>query len=458
MKRLLKEEGQVLVFTVLCMTVLLGFVALATDAGLLFRAKRNLQTAADAAAFAGAVELFYNGPTNVVSVAKAAAKANGYDATASGTSVLVFTPPNDGPDTGCASCIEVVIKSKSYTSLATFAGKSSFNVAARAVAGAPGLSDDCIWLVDPSVSGQLTMQGGQNSQLNASGCSVYLNSNSSTAVSLTGNPNVTINSLNDVSTQNVSTKANFTGTINTGVTPQSPPLATDTQGPTPSNGGCNGSNTDTSTTLISTTYAPAGGVSAGGVVCFSQAITLANGAVLPGALNSGMIYVFENGLTIANGATVSSGTYTGTLPPPNNVFDSTKTYGATLDIEGGAFNMSANNTTYLSAYAPTSGVYNGIALMQPSAAPQPNLSSSSIQECNNITACMDVQFGSSGTYFDGMIFNPGGQVIMHDAGGGVKATGVIAASMNIKSSQLSILNYSSANPLTSPLRYITMVE
>ena len=446
MKILRKQEGQVLVLTCLCMSALVGFVALATDAGLLFRAKRKMQVAADAAAFAGAVELYYQGTTNVTSVATAAAKSNGVDTAKTGNYVQVSRPPADGPNTGCASCVEVVVRTPNNTFLTGFTGINSFNVGARAVAGAPGANTDCIWLMDPTASGQLSMQGGANSVLNATGCSVYLNSTSSSAVDLKGNPNVTIVALNDVSNQDVSTKGKFHGTVNTGVTPQSSPLPTDFQGPTPSNGGC--TNTDTTTTAISSTYSPPGGVVAGGVVCFTKAITLNDGAVLPGAANNGMLYVFENSLTVANGATVSVGsaTYDSTAGTFSN------TLGATMDIEGGAFNINSGQAN-LSVYAPTSGTYDGIALMQPKS----NTSSSSDNGCSGVS-CLAVQFGSSSTFFDGMIFNPGGMVVMHDAGGGVKATGIIAATMNIKSSSLAILNYSSANPNTSPLRLVTMVE
>jgi uncharacterized membrane protein len=53
-KRLLDEDGQVLVITLLCMGVLVGAMGLALDVGILFRARRNMQIAADAAAMAGA--------------------------------------------------------------------------------------------------------------------------------------------------------------------------------------------------------------------------------------------------------------------------------------------------------------------------------------------------------------------------------------------------------------------
>ncbi len=50
MKRLKEASGQVLVMTALSITVLLGFIAFATDVGLLLHERRMAQTAADSAA------------------------------------------------------------------------------------------------------------------------------------------------------------------------------------------------------------------------------------------------------------------------------------------------------------------------------------------------------------------------------------------------------------------------
>ena len=55
MKIFRNEDGQTLVLTALCMTAMLGFMALAIDVGLLFRAKRNMQITADAVAVAAAL-------------------------------------------------------------------------------------------------------------------------------------------------------------------------------------------------------------------------------------------------------------------------------------------------------------------------------------------------------------------------------------------------------------------
>ena len=61
MSRLRDERGQVLVMTAFCMACLLGALGLAVDCGVLFNARRQMQTAADAAAMAAATESFYNG-------------------------------------------------------------------------------------------------------------------------------------------------------------------------------------------------------------------------------------------------------------------------------------------------------------------------------------------------------------------------------------------------------------
>ena len=49
-----KQSGQALVLTVVMLVSLLGMAALVLDVGSWYRAKRNLQATADAAALAGA--------------------------------------------------------------------------------------------------------------------------------------------------------------------------------------------------------------------------------------------------------------------------------------------------------------------------------------------------------------------------------------------------------------------
>ena len=115
MKLLREERGQTLVLTAMCMTMMLAFMALALDVGVLFRAKRRMQIAADAAAMAGTTELFYNGTTNVAAKAYAAAKANGVDNTVSGNTVTVTLPPISLGATACATCVEVQLSTPNPT-------------------------------------------------------------------------------------------------------------------------------------------------------------------------------------------------------------------------------------------------------------------------------------------------------------------------------------------------------
>jgi len=78
-KMLKEEKGQVMVIVALAMVVLLGFTALAVDGGALYLERRNMVTAADAAALAGAKELYLsdNNVAKAVAEAKKYAEANG---------------------------------------------------------------------------------------------------------------------------------------------------------------------------------------------------------------------------------------------------------------------------------------------------------------------------------------------------------------------------------------------
>ena len=97
MKALKDEGGQVLVMTVLCMTVLLGFLALAVDVGVLFNAKRRMQVAADAAATAAALDYSFNATkASAQAAAYNAAKSNGVDHSVTGNVVTFNNPPLQG--------------------------------------------------------------------------------------------------------------------------------------------------------------------------------------------------------------------------------------------------------------------------------------------------------------------------------------------------------------------------
>jgi hypothetical protein len=146
MKRLTDESGQALVITALCMSIFIfGFVALAADVGILFRAKRMAQTAADGAAVAGASELAF-GAAQVSSVAKAASGLNGFSDGSNGVTVVVNGPPSGpatGPHAGDPKYVEVIVSQVQPTLFMKLFGVVSMTPAARAVA-TQGVTNGCI--------------------------------------------------------------------------------------------------------------------------------------------------------------------------------------------------------------------------------------------------------------------------------------------------------------------------
>src|SRR5437764_14540006 len=77
------QSGQALAFTCVALVAVLGFAGLGIDMGMLRHQRRLQQTAADAAALAGASNLTYGG---VQAGGGAASAANGFSDTANGVS------------------------------------------------------------------------------------------------------------------------------------------------------------------------------------------------------------------------------------------------------------------------------------------------------------------------------------------------------------------------------------
>ncbi len=105
------ERGQVLVLTVLAMTVLLGIAALSVDAGFMYDQRNELFAAADAAAKIGATEVGRNAAVTAAALTAFGTQqvgAHGFTTAACGTStvgqaaVCINHPPANGPFAGHA--------------------------------------------------------------------------------------------------------------------------------------------------------------------------------------------------------------------------------------------------------------------------------------------------------------------------------------------------------------------
>ncbi|MFY9579697.1 MAG: pilus assembly protein TadG-related protein [Gaiellaceae bacterium] len=125
MSRTGNERGQVIVLTVIALTVLLGMSALVLDVGAWFRSKRQLQATADAAALAGAQAL-PDTPGAAFNMALDYANKNG-GAVAGGD--VTITSTNVGNDT-----ISVAAKKQEPGFFSTVLGVSVVDVGAKATA------------------------------------------------------------------------------------------------------------------------------------------------------------------------------------------------------------------------------------------------------------------------------------------------------------------------------------
>lgn len=154
MKRRAAQRGQAMLFVVMSLPVLFGFAAFAVDMGYLRYEQRIQQTAADAAAIAGAWQLV-NGlaPTTA---AQNAAASNGF--TNDGTSVIITAnnPPSTGAYAGNNNAVEVILKASHPAFFSTVLGFSKNWVTTRAVALIHGNSGACIW----SLQKDLTINHG----------------------------------------------------------------------------------------------------------------------------------------------------------------------------------------------------------------------------------------------------------------------------------------------------------
>ncbi|HEV2009580.1 MAG TPA: pilus assembly protein TadG-related protein [Candidatus Limnocylindria bacterium] len=152
------QGGQAVVLIGISLMAMLFAVGLAIDAGQLFVAKRTQQEAADAAAFAGAVQLYLGGTQADAKIAAIAdATINGYTDAVNLTTVTVISPPTEGNFIGNNSGVEVTIVRQVKTTLVP-AQSALASVRARSVAmAAPFASQFAIVALQPGAGPCITV-------------------------------------------------------------------------------------------------------------------------------------------------------------------------------------------------------------------------------------------------------------------------------------------------------------
>ena len=317
------EGGQALLLTAAALVVLLGFVGLGVDMGVARYEKRLQQTAADAAAIAGATNL--SPYTGVQTGAQNASAANGFtDNTGGGAcaapptnldvgqvTVTVCNGPSTGPHTGNANYVEVFVSAGQPTYFMRILGVNVETVTARAVAtnysGATAGSSNynCLITLGTPASSIEGVNINGHATLNAPTCGIADNGNYNTK----GNAlTVSAGSFGVSGSGNVSGPGGtVTCTSGQSSCPQysAPAVANPLASLTPPCSPCTGGtplSTNTNTTINPGTYSS---ISIGPAnVAFNPGIYIING---PGGLSiganatvtgSGVMFYFTNGATV----------------------------------------------------------------------------------------------------------------------------------------------------------------
>jgi Putative Flp pilus-assembly TadE/G-like len=457
-----REAGQTLAFVAVGLVALMGFAGLAVDMGALRYDKRVEQTAADAAAIAGASNLAYGG---VLAGALAASASNGFSAASAGTgcpppapaaavgsvAVTVNNPPCSGPHNGNSDYVEVYVSEVQPTFFMRVFGANSETITARAVATnvSSGPGSGCLYTV--GTSGDGILMNGTNETINGPPCGIV------------DNASLLVNGSNDsikAGSIGVSGSVTENGTVTTSPTPVTgmpagaDPLAyLNSSAPSPAS--CSGS---TSVTINGTHSArqtiPAGDYCGGIIINGTNTVTVGAG-------------VFS-GITIngnGNNVTLSPGTYGGiTIDGSNaNVTFNSGLYiinggsgfvdnGSNLSLSGtgvafyataGAGPVTLNGsdlTANLSA--PTSGTDVGMLFWQ---APG---------DSNTITFN-----GNTSTSLDGIVYAPSAQVTINGQNGVTAYFVVVAKSLLMNgNSTLNLDNDASGFTGGSPIKNATLVE
>lgn len=140
MKRLLQSflalswntQGGVATYMALMLPIFVGSMGLVVDLAVWTVTKRVVQTTADVAAIAGALEIKRSGIENVPAAANEIAEANGYGM--EGDTLTVNNPPATGPFSHVDYAVEVIVTREVPAFLSSIFIKGPITVSGRAVA------------------------------------------------------------------------------------------------------------------------------------------------------------------------------------------------------------------------------------------------------------------------------------------------------------------------------------
>lgn len=319
-QRVLKNQrGAIAVQVAVMLVVLLALVSLGVEITLVLVKHRQIQTAADSAAMAGAAALAIQASPNTE--AKAVSAKHGFVDGQAGTVVTVNNPPLSGPHTTDSKYVEVIITQPQPVVLAKLLRPGDFDVGGRAVAALTTTSGTDFCMLSMQTTGPDAVQIMNNANLANPTCGIAANSTGVGSVHLNNNAIVS----GPISTAGTIRRDNNSATTGTPIVENGPPF------PDPYKV-TNGTPPATCLTQSGTTLDP-------GHYCSGLNIS---GTV---TLNPGTYWI-DNQLVVGNNATIRG-------------------VGVTV-IVNGSYALSFGNGYTVDLQGQTSGTYKGIALMSAS--------------------------------------------------------------------------------------------
>jgi hypothetical protein len=187
----------------LCVTVLVGILAVCLDGGVLLAERQRAQATADSAALAAAADLFKNWntyagvdtPGTAAKSANTIAAANGY--TSSNSTITVNIPPKSGDHVNVNGYAEVIVNYNQGRYFSQLWSKNTITVSARAVARGMLITgtanpSDTLGLLVLSTNGNVVTQKGTGASINVLGGRTFaLNDTTTSTFNDAGQPSIT---------------------------------------------------------------------------------------------------------------------------------------------------------------------------------------------------------------------------------------------------------------------------
>lgn len=434
MKRFGGENGQTLIMVAVSLSVVLGFVAFATDLGVVLHQKRLAQTAADSAAIAAAKYLDA-GSADAVTAGKNDAAANGFTSGSGGVTVTITPSPTSGAFTG-SQYVRATVSQSVPTIFSSIFNVSALTVGATAVAGLFP-SNGCVYVLKPSGASTMNLQGSFD--VSTPGCGVLVDSTDPNALSFVGGSGTLKAAYVNVVGGTDGHTGDSTPAPVTGVAPMSDPLAIrDLPSYEPG------------LTASCSSLAPASGTSTNPATLAAGCWQSSGDIVLDNVYLTGGVYVFNN----PGHNVVVEGTVTDTMTTTSGTTTTTTTNPVTLYMLGG-LNATANSTITLSAPNddPSVDPYSGIVMYT-----MPNSGSPS--------QTIEFEMGNATGTVVGIIYGPAAEFYVHDSGGDKSGgttstmafnTDLVVNTFNDQTGDLSIISFGQTHQ-DSPLSRIALVE